>query len=402
MGAWQQSVLAEIGRSALAASDLAAFLQQAVEHVANGLGVRYSAIIEILADPNEMRFRAGVGWPAEAVPQGTPELATAAALYALQHEMPVLVENWPGEPRFCQPALLQRQHIFSSLRVPISVCGQPFGVIGADSTVAHRFSSDDVRFLQSVAHVLGITLQRQRELVALQSTEYCLPRIIDCGPELLVAVQACADHSTAHDQAILEERQRLARDLHDSVTQSLYGITLYAEAASRTLALGDLNTVAGQLHELQDTAQEALQEMRLLIFELRPPVLEQEGLVAALRGRLEAVEGRSRLDTELNVSGEIRVSPLVEQALYRIAQETLNNVLKHACARHITLTLQQEQRAIRLEIADDGVGFDPAAAQGRGGMGLRGINERVQQLHGTLFILSTPQTGTRVIVEVPL
>jgi signal transduction histidine kinase len=186
------------------------------------------------------------------------------------------------------------------------------------------------------------------------------------------------------------------------VTQALYGITLYSEAATRTLAVGDLTTLAGHLRDLQDTAQEALQELRLLIFELRPPLLEQEGLEAALRARLEAVEGRSHLDMQFSVGGEISVSARIEQALYRIAQETLNNILKHACARRVSVSLRQEAAQISLEIADDGVGFDPAATQRRGGMGLPSMIERVHQLRGQISVLSAPGHGTRVRVEVPL
>jgi signal transduction histidine kinase len=168
--------------------------------------------------------------------------------------------------------------------------------------------------------------------------------------------------TAAQATAILEERQRLARDLHDSVTQALYGITLHAEVARRLLASGDTATAAGYLSALQETAQEALAEMRLLIFDLRPPILGQVGLAAALQVRLDAVEGRANLQTQLIVDGVGDLPALVEQALYGIVREALNNGLKHAHAQHITVHLWQTQASIALEVADDGVGFDPAAA----------------------------------------
>ncbi|MCP4590991.1 MAG: sensor histidine kinase, partial [bacterium] len=188
--------------------------------------------------------------------------------------------------------------------------------------------------------------------------------------------------------------------LHDSVTQSLYGVTLYAEAAARLLSSGQADVVAGHLGEVRIAAREALGEMRLLIFELRPPVLEQEGLAAALEARLEAVEGRARLKTSFDVALEGRLPDEVEEGLYRIAQEALNNVLKHAQARGVRVSLRQERQTVIMEVGDDGVGFDPSAIRERGGLGMRGMEERAVQLGARLTVQSAPGTGTRVQVEV--
>jgi len=208
--------------------------------------------------------------------------------------------------------------------------------------------------------------------------------------------------AAAQATAILEERQRLARDLHDSVTQALYGITLHAEVARRLLASGDTATAASYLSALQETAQEALAEMRLLIFDLRPPLLGQVGLAAALQVRLDAVEGRANLQTQLIVDGVGDLPALVEQALYGIAREALNNALKHAHAQHITVRLWRTQTSIILEIVDDGVGFDPAVARANGGLGLCGINERVAQIKGRLTLRSASGAGAQLRVEVAL
>lgn len=208
--------------------------------------------------------------------------------------------------------------------------------------------------------------------------------------------------AVVQQQAIVEERQRLARDLHDSVTQALYSITLHAEVVRRLLAAGEQASAADNLDTLQQTAQEALDEMRLLIFELRPPILEQAGLVAALQARLDAVEGRAQLQTSLRVEGRIHLAADVEQALYRIAQEALNNTLKHARAQHIGLRLSQTSQQVVLAISDDGVGFDPRLAEMQGGFGLRGIAERVAQIGGQMTLESVLHGGTTLRVEVPL
>jgi len=139
----------------------------------------------------------------------------------------------------------------------------------------------------------------------------------------------------------------------------------------------------------------------MLIFELRPPILAEQGLAAALRARLEAVEGRAGLKTELYVEGESRLPPEPEEGLYRIAVEALNNALRHAQARCISVSLWFKPEATRLEVADDGIGFDPAAARKAGGLGLRGMEERAEEMGGTWSVDSSPGTGTRVTMVVP-
>jgi signal transduction histidine kinase len=201
------------------------------------------------------------------------------------------------------------------------------------------------------------------------------------------------------EKAVAEERNRLARELHDSVTQALYGVTLYSEAAAGHLGLGHTDRVAEHLQELQDTAQEALAEMRLLIFELRPPILEELGLVAALQARLQAVEGRAGLRTEFKTNVEERLPSDVEEGLYRIALEALNNALRHAQASNIEVHLRQDELGTTLEIADDGIGFDLATARERGGMGLAAMEERAAELGGRLTVESAAGEGTSVRVR---
>jgi signal transduction histidine kinase/ligand-binding sensor domain-containing protein len=200
------------------------------------------------------------------------------------------------------------------------------------------------------------------------------------------------------EKAVVAERNRLARELHDSVAQSMYGVTLYAEVAAQLLSSGQVDEVTSYLAELKDTARESLAEMRLLIYELRPPVLEEEGLASALQARLEAVESRAGLEIAFNAEGENRLGSEIEGALYRIAQEALNNVLKHAQARRVVVSLVQDPRRVTLEIADDGLGFDPSEASRGGGMGLRGMRERAAEIGARLEVQSAVGSGTMVRV----
>ncbi len=205
-------------------------------------------------------------------------------------------------------------------------------------------------------------------------------------------------HQQVEQMAVMEERQRLARELHDSVTQALYSVNLYAEAARMALAAGKNSVALENLQKLREMTREAMLEMRLLVFELHPLVLEKEGLVAALQSRLAAVENRSGLKAEIKVEGEKQLPISIEEELYRIAQEGLNNVVKHAQAKNVRIDLKYGPESICLELWDDGTGFDLKTARKSGGMGLRGIEERVRKIRGSLSIESSPGTGTRLTV----
>jgi len=234
-----------------------------------------------------------------------------------------------------------------------------------------------------------------------------LSLIASVGHQVGVAVENARLYEQAEQAAALAERSRLARELHDSVTQSLYSVTMYAEAAARLLTAGQETTAAEYLRDARDTAQEALREMRLLIFELRPPALEEGGLTGALQARLDAVEKRAGVQAELRVEGVEGMADAewlpqaIQQELYHVAQEALNNSLKHAKAAKLRVCLRLKDDAVCLEVVDDGIGFDPTTAEARGGLGLPGMRERVQRIGGQLQIESALGRGTTVSVQVP-
>jgi PAS domain S-box-containing protein len=202
------------------------------------------------------------------------------------------------------------------------------------------------------------------------------------------------------EKAVAAERSRLARELHDSVTQALYSVTLYAEATRLALAAEKQDVAVENLRELHNMAREAMVDMRMLIFELHPPVLEEEGLVAALQARLAAVESRARLQTQIRVEDERSLPLPLQEGLFRIALEALNNVVKHAQAQQVVIDLRMGDGKVALKIRDDGVGFDPVAARKSGGRGLLGIEERVHQIRGAFTIESDLGHGTTLSVTV--
>jgi signal transduction histidine kinase len=202
--------------------------------------------------------------------------------------------------------------------------------------------------------------------------------------------------------AVAEERGRLARELHDSVTQSLYSLTLLAEGRRRLVNAGHLEDLDDALGELSQLGQQALKEMRLLVHELRPPLLDQDGLLGALHQRLNAVEKRAGIAVRLTTDALIDLPAAVEEGLYRIAQEALNNSLKHAVATAVTITLSTNNAHVTLEVTDNGIGFDSHAGGQNRGIGLQSMQERAQKLGGAITIHSAPNAGTTVRVQAPL
>lgn len=215
-----------------------------------------------------------------------------------------------------------------------------------------------------------------------------------------LAIENARLHEQVREAAVMEERARLARELHDSVTQALFSMTLLAEAGQRLARSEDLDRVQAYLGRLGETSQQSLKEMRLLVYELRPLALETEGLVGALQQRLDAVEARAGVEARLLVEGEVEVPAAIEEDLYRIAEQALNNALKHASATSVTARIHCDGERVTLEVIDNGRGFDPEAIKDRGGQGLVSMRERAAEIGGVLTVLSTPGQGTSIRVEV--
>jgi len=203
----------------------------------------------------------------------------------------------------------------------------------------------------------------------------------------------------AQELACLQERQRLARELHDSVSQTLYGISLGAHTAREALE-SDPGEAIAPLEYVIALAEAGLAEMRALIFELRPESLATEGLITALTKQVVVLRTRYKLTVEAQLGEEPALSLERKHALYRIAQEALHNIVKHAQASTVLLQLDRQDDELVLEVRDDGRGFDPTVPF-PGHLGLRSIQERAARLGGICSIESTPTQGTRLHVRIP-
>jgi signal transduction histidine kinase len=207
-------------------------------------------------------------------------------------------------------------------------------------------------------------------------------------------------YEQAQELAALQERQRLARELHDSVSQVLYSISLGAHTAREALA-SEPEQATDSLEYVIGLAEAGLAEMRALIFELRPESLESEGLVAAIDKQVAVLQTRYRLRVKAYLGAEPEVSLEIKYALYRLSQEALHNIIKHARATIVVLRLSRRDQEIILEVEDDGLGFDSTRTY-PGHLGLQSMQARIDKAGGSLSITSHTGQGTRLVARIPL
>ena len=287
---------------------------------------------------------------------------------AVASREPVLVQDSAAEGD-AFAAVVTGEGVRSSIHVPIVLGGDVFGLFNMHYAEA--------KVLDEEEHRLGVALA-QRAAAAIHNARL---------------------YEQAQRAATLEERQRLARELHDAVTQTLFSASLIAEVLPR---VWDKNQEAGRrrLAELHELTRGALAEMRSLLMELRPASLAESPLPDLLRGLAEAFTGRSRVPAEVDVQGECHAPADVKVALYRIAQESLNNIVKHAAAGRVWITLHCDGRQVRLAVRDDGRGFEQGTASPES-LGLAIMGERAARAGATVRVQSAPGEGTLVEVVWP-
>ncbi|MEO8540540.1 MAG: GAF domain-containing protein [bacterium] len=316
------------------------------------------------------------------------ELTLGAAAGVTAAERMALIESLKGvdtssfrglrEPRFTSDTtteprevqgIVRAAGIVSVIDVPITIAGRSFGLFGVGWTRQHSITQGEVRLATALAQQAAVAIENARL------------------------------YERAQFAASLEERQRLARELHDSVSQALYGISLGTRTA-RALVEKDPARAIEPLEYVSSLAEAGLAELRALIFELRPESLSTEGLVAALEKQFAALQARHgiEVDAELCLEPDLRLD--LKEVLYRVGQEALHNTVKHARATHVTVSLAPDAGQVVLQITDNGIGFD-TSGEFPGHLGLRSMAERTARVGGQLQITSAPGDGTAIRLAVP-
>jgi signal transduction histidine kinase len=263
-----------------------------------------------------------------------------------------------------------RQTIRTCLWAPLVVRDRIIGILAVTSDEVNAFTSHQAELATAAASHAAVALENARL------------------------------YEAARGAAALEERQRLARELHDSVSQILYAIALTASAA-RQVGERQPQCVPPMLDEMHQLARAGLAEMRALIFELRPDCLQRDGLVNALERQAAAIEARHLLTIDRQLGTEPALPLPIKEVVYRVGQEALQNAVKHARASRLELVLELGECELALRVCDDGKGFEPGGGF-PGHLGLRSMRERAANVGGTVDIDSGPGEGTTVHLRIPL
>jgi signal transduction histidine kinase len=365
----QLTVLNTLARMAVSTLDVERMLTDVTAQIQQGFG--YGHVEVYLVDDDEQELvlaaQAGSATPNEVGYRQPIDVGLLGR--TCRTGQTVRIDDVLDEPDYYLQAMTPTR---SELCVPVVSNGRVRAVLNLESRHVAAFTDEDVGVLETAADVLASAIENARL------------------------------YRRAQEAAVLEERGRLARDLHDSVSQQLFSMTLTAQAARAQLAKNPTRATS-QLERLQETATAALAEMRALIFQLRPPGLSEQGLVAALQQHVSALGRREGLTVELHVSGEERYTRGAEQAIYRIVQESLNNIVKHAGTCNVAISLDMQPEQLLLRVADDGYGFDLDSESYLSSrhLGLTSMRERAAELGGTLDLHSRPGQGTEVTVVVP-
>jgi signal transduction histidine kinase len=335
---------------------------------------RSATSIKLAAQAQGSRWRPDIRLPVESVPLvRTIDLDQLVIVENAADRSPL---NTTARSQTDTAAALMADEHGSMLAVPLGLHERLMGLLCFESEVPRSFTAREKQLAAGIGELVSAAVERLR---LKEETERL--------------------NQQAQEMAALEERNRLARELHDSVSQALYGIALGTRTA-QTLLQRDPVQVAEPLDYVLSLAEAGLSEMRALIFELRPELLENEGLTMALKSQLSSLETSHHLQVQTELCREPALPVEAKEALYRIAREVLFNIVKHAQARHVKLSMACCEESVRLEISDDGIGFDPNALF-PGHLGLHSIRERVGRLDGTVEIDSAPGQGTCVRVFLP-
>jgi len=369
--ALQLETSAQVSREITSILDIDDLLIRVVELIREAFSYYYVQIFLVDQGTNRLVLQAGSGQIGRQFKSQGKSLeigATSLNGEVAQTNEALIVNDLSHEPRYLAEELLP--DTMSELVIPLRVGRQVIGTLDVQSAKPNAFSEVDLLVIQSL------------------------------GDQVAIAIENARLYDRSRELAVLEERNRLARELHDSVTQSLFSLDLHARAVA-TYLKRDPQQAEAQIQELRQITHDTLQEMRSLIFDLRPFSLEDIGLVPALRQQIEHLRRPNGPEFVLDVRGERRLSAEVEQGLFRIAQEALRNAVKHTGARHIAVALTMDPGHVTLCVTDDGRGFDPESPPAdRRAFGLIGMRERAELLDGDFEIISQPGAGTRVEVRV--
>ena len=366
--------LFELGREVTASPDLQGLLNSVVSRAKRLLDADVALLMLLSPDGSHLQMAAHAGLRTADMRALRMRREHGLQGLVLETGKPVIVEDYLADPRLRDrpAALVRAEGLVSQIAVPFSGKGKLLGTLSVGNRQRTALDVRQAELLEAFATWAAVVVETRKLYEQLQSL------------------------------ALLEERERIGMDLHDGAIQSIYAVVLRLEDCAERLSEHPEEVPAG-LEKAMDDLNKVIQDIRSYIFDLRPEVLQGD-LERAMEDLVQGVRVNALIDAELAVEGDLNSAVTEDQAvsLFRIAQEALSNVSRHAQASSLQVKLTALPQSVRLEITDDGIGFDPQADRPEDKRGLRNINERAHMLGAKLSVESAPGSGTRVSVELPV
>jgi PAS domain S-box-containing protein len=384
-----QATLTNLGRLLLTSRPVPALLQEVQVRLADTLGVDLTSVIEIERGSGRLMVRAGTGWTEGIV--GSFQIAPdSISGYTVRQAQPLIVEDLPSETRFRIDSMLFEHGIVSAMSVLMHGQHGPSGILAVFSRKRRSFTEKEASFLQEAADILALSMQRSEAEDDLKRS-FDILRKTDQERRMLMSRLVTVQE---------EERRRIAGDIHDDSIQVIAALGMQLHAVGRKPSNPE---TAEALSRLENSASRAVDRLRRLIFSLHPTSLDRQGLAAALAEYLDSLKEESGLAYELDVHLSSEPSPEARATAYRISQEALHNVRKHARAKRVHVHLDGRDGGVFVRIKDDGLGFDilhsPDGLPGH--LGLGSMRERAEMVGGWSRIASRPGVGTIVQFWIP-
>ena len=371
-------------------SNLEAALGSALDKTLEIMKGSIGGILLLDEEKKQLYYRVHRGFSQRYVGEMSLGLGEGIAGKVAQTGESVLLEDISTEPHAARPDLISTEGLRAFASVPLRSKEKIWGVLNIASSETRKFSPADVRLLEGIAAQIATAIENAQLHREVQRKEKIRGELL----QELLSIQE-------------DERKRIARELHDETSQVLASLTASLEAASSMLP-GNVDKSKALVKKAQALSVDVLDEINRLIYELRPALLDDWGLVAAARWLADNRLGAAGVEVNFRTVGrERRLQPQLETTLFRVIQEAVNNIAKHAQAKHTSISLRFMKKAVEVRIGDDGRGFDVEEAISSKdrprGLGLLGMKERVELANGTLSIRSQPDGGgTEIDVKISL
>lgn len=379
--------LYEVGRTVDSTRNLEEILHTILDKAISVVNGEAGSIMLLDEGRGELTIKAARGLTREAVRHAGIRLGEGIAGWVAQHGEPLLLLDPTSDPRFCH--LSQREEIKSALCVPLKVKDKVVGVLNVNRLAGETYAQDDLDLVYAIGREIATVVENARLYKYVDTQRHILQQLV------AKTIQAQED-----------ERRLVALEIHDVISQAVASLFYRIQTCERLLNV-DIVRAQGEFYEIKRMAQQTLDDVTRLMFNLRPPILDDLGVLPALRRYIDQYERENGIPVKMEVKGRRRrFDPSVEVTIYRIIQEALTNVRRHAQARQVIIRFEISQGEVRGVVEDNGKGFDPVGFLTRDGvtghLGLLGMRERAVLLGGTLDVKSKSGEGTAISFKVPV